>query len=91
MITAERLHELLTTLDDISDVQTFQVMLHLREINAAALDPVRETMASFNACTEEQALEVIKQIKTQFKDDWDNILELIGKHNGGYSKIEQSS
>jgi len=73
----DKFANLICSLDDLSDKQTFQVMLHLRSIETNGANAQMEVMASFNSLGENGVIAVISQIKKQFSDeDWETILEI---------------
>lgn len=77
-INNDKFGELLSTLDDLSNHQTFQVMLHLRELGKGDIDVVQEAVASVNCLEEGEVITFLKQLKAQFNsEDWATLLEII--------------
>lgn len=75
-ISSEAFYDLVETLQDLSDKQTFAVMLNLRELASGGINPVKEACASFNALNELEVMQFLNQAKQQFtKDDWNTLTD----------------
>lgn len=78
MPSSKKFYELLSHLADLTDKQTFEVILSLRELGAGDLDVTKETIACFNSLKEHELIIVLRTVKEQFSnEDWETILDII--------------
>lgn len=66
MLSPAHFKDLLVSIEDLTPSQTFEVLLHMRELGAGDINPLKEALASFNALTELEIVHFFSEIKNQF-------------------------